>query len=154
MNRAIMALVDRHTVHDLVTRLFVKTDERDWGGVRSCLAARVHFDMSSAGAGPARTRSGDEIAEEWKTALAPLDSTHHQIGSVVVDLEEGKEEATVLCHGIAFHHRGDPSGGSTRMYVGRYTFHVVQEHHHWKVDGVRFDQRFAEGGTPLETLPL
>lgn len=38
MNRAMMALLDRHVVHDVVTRLFVKTDERDRAGVRSCLA--------------------------------------------------------------------------------------------------------------------
>lgn len=154
MNQAMMALLDRHIVHDLVTRLFVKTDARDWEGVRSCLASRVHFDMSSAGAGPARVWTREEVSERWKTALAPLDSTHHQIGSVVVELDEERQEATVVCHGIAFHHREDRGGPETRMFVGCYTFHVRQERHSWKVDAVRFDLRFVEGGSALETLPI
>ncbi|MGD2067794.1 MAG: nuclear transport factor 2 family protein [Gemmatimonadota bacterium] len=154
MNRAVMTLLDRHTVHDVVTRLFVKTDEGDWDGVRSCLASRVHFDMSSAGAGPPRVRTGEEITRDWELALAPLDATHHQIGSVVVHVDSEAEEADVVCHGIALHHRRHPSGRNTRMYVGRYAFHLCQEGHHWKVDRIRLDLRFAEGGTELETLPM
>lgn len=154
MNRAVMALLDRHVVHDVVTRLFVKTDQRDWDAVRSCLASRVWFDMSSVGAGSPRTLSADELVEEWDRALVPLDSTHHQIGSVVVEMESEREEAQVVCHGIAFHHRRTAAGGETRMYVGRYLFHLCQEGHHWRVDRIQLELRFAEGGRPLETLPI
>lgn len=110
--------------------------------------------MSSAGAGPPRIRTPEEITREWEETLAPLESIHHQIGSVVVELDSEGDQADVVCHGIGFHHRRDPSGRNTRMYVGRYAFHLCQEGHHWKVDGIRLDLRFAEGGTELETLPM
>jgi 3-phenylpropionate/cinnamic acid dioxygenase small subunit len=58
-------IVTKQEIVDLVTELFVATDQRDWAAVKRCFAAQVHFDMSSSGAGPATRRTPDEIAGGW-----------------------------------------------------------------------------------------
>ena len=49
-------LSDKQQIVEVITELFVATDERDWSRVIGCLAPQVLLDMSSLGGAPvART---------------------------------------------------------------------------------------------------
>ena len=74
-------LATKQQIIDLLTELFVATDQRDWPAVKRCFADQVLFDMSSAGGGPAGRRTPDEIAGGWAEGLKSLEAIHHQAGN-------------------------------------------------------------------------
>jgi 3-phenylpropionate/cinnamic acid dioxygenase small subunit len=143
-------IVTRQQIVDLVTELFVATDQRDWAAVKRCFADRVLFDMSSLGAGPATHRSPEEIAAGWAAGLEPIEALHHQAGNFRVTAYE--ERATASCYGIAFHFRRTRSGHDTRTFVGSYAFMLERGGHHgWRITSFRFDLKFIDGNPRLET---
>ncbi|HWL40177.1 MAG TPA: nuclear transport factor 2 family protein, partial [Gemmatimonadaceae bacterium] len=83
----------RQEVIETIDRLFVATDTKDWKAVRECFDSKVRFDMSSAGGGPERERTGEEIAAEWERNLEPIRALHHQAGNYRVSAEGNRAEA-------------------------------------------------------------
>jgi len=143
-------VLNKQQIVDLVTELFVATDQRDWPAVKRCFADRVLFDMSSAGAGPATHRTPDEIADGWAEGLKAIEALHHQAGNFRVSVYEGR--ATASCYGIAFHFRRTRSGRNTRTFVGSYSFLLEQgAQRGWRITGFRFDLKFIDGNAQLET---
>ncbi|HEU4764100.1 MAG TPA: nuclear transport factor 2 family protein, partial [Candidatus Eisenbacteria bacterium] len=86
---------ERLEVEDAITTLFIATDEKDWAGVRGCLADEVLFDMSSLSGVAAASVSADTIVEAWKQGLAPMQAIHHQVGTFRVCVHG--EEAVATC---------------------------------------------------------
>ena len=107
----VAALVEKQAVEEVITRLFVATDGRDWRTVEACLAERVIFDMSSMGAGPAVQMAASEIVDGWETALRPFEAVHHQAGNHLTAIQG--DRATASCYGIAIHYLPNPTGRNT-----------------------------------------
>ena len=141
-------LADKDAIVDLIHRLFIGTDTRDWAVVESCFASSVRFDMSSLGAGPAVDRSPQQITAAWEAGLRPLDAVHHQAGNHRVTLEG--DRATAFCYGVAVHHRRTRSGRNTRTFVGSYDFGLRRGTAGWRIDAFRFDLKFLDGNLELE----
>jgi 3-phenylpropionate/cinnamic acid dioxygenase small subunit len=143
-------IVAKQQIIDLVTELFVATDQRDWPAVKRCFADQVLFDMSSAGGGPAARRTPDEIAGGWAEGLKALEAIHHQGGNFRVTVYEGR--ATASCYGIAYHFRRTRSGQNTRTFVGSYAFVLDRATPGgWRITSFRFDLKFIDGNPHLET---
>jgi hypothetical protein len=143
-------LVAKQQIVDLITELFVATDQRDWAAVKRCFAETVLFDMSSLGAGPASRRTPDEIAGGWAEGLKGVEALHHQAGNFRVAVYEGR--ATASCYGIAYHFRKTRSGRNTRTFVGSYAFLFERGGQHgWRITSFRFDAKFVDGNSDLET---
>ncbi|HTM00825.1 MAG TPA: nuclear transport factor 2 family protein [Candidatus Omnitrophota bacterium] len=141
---------ERLEVEDAITTLFIATDEKDWVGVRACLADEVLFDMSSLSGAPAATMSADSIVEAWKQGLAPIQAIHHQVGNFRVCVHG--EEAVATCYGIAYHYRPNFSGRNTRVFVGTYDFHLKCGWGKWRIDRFRFQVKFVDGNLELEKM--
>jgi hypothetical protein len=142
-------LAAKQQVIDVVTELFVATDQRDWAAVQRCFADQVLFDMSSAGGGPPGRRTPAEIAAGWDAGLKGVEALHHQAGNFRVTVHESR--ATASCYGIAYHHRRTASGRNTRVFVGSYAFILEQgPHHAWRISTFRFDLKFVDGNADLE----
>lgn len=144
------ALVERSRITDVINRLFVSTDRRDWAGVQACFAPEVLFDMSSLGAGPATRLTPDAIASAWESGLAPIEAVHHQSGNFLVAVDGRR--ATASCYGIAYHFRRTWSGRNTRVFVGSYAFGLALDGE-WRIDAFRFDVKFVDGNPELEREP-
>lgn len=142
-------LVERQEVEDVVVRLFVATDRRDWASVESCLADMVILDMTSMTGGEPLHLKPADVASAWRLGLASIDYVHHQIGSFQTDVTGNR--AAVFLYGIAFHHRGKISSRSkTRTYVGSYDVHLTRTNAVWRIDLFRFNLKFIEGNRELE----
>jgi hypothetical protein len=141
-------LDDRLDVIEAVNRLFIATDNRDWGAVKHCFNAPVTIDMSSVGAGPARQMQPAEIAAIWQDGLEPLDGIHHQSGNFLATVEGNR--ATVFCYGIAIHYKQNAVGGNTRTFVGSYDFQLSVESGRWLITEMRFNLKWLEGNPDLE----
>ncbi|HEX9106518.1 MAG TPA: nuclear transport factor 2 family protein [Longimicrobiales bacterium] len=148
MDEELTGLLDKDQVAQVITRLFVGTDERDWAGVRACFAERVHFDMTSLAGGEPADLSPDEITAGWQQGLAPLAAVHHQMGNLLVHVHG--QEAEAFCYATAWHWLPNPSGANSRTFVGSYDFHLVQLAGQWRIDRFRFNLKFIDGNKDLE----
>ena len=93
MGNDINDLLERARIIDVVTRLFVGTDNRDWEAVKRCFTSTVLFDMSSLGTGDPRDLSPDDIVAMWDVGLKPLEAIHHQVGNFLVDINGSRAYA-------------------------------------------------------------
>jgi hypothetical protein len=148
---AVLELMDKDRIGEVVNTLFVATDARDWERVRGCFTEKVAFDMTSLVGGSPSVLSPAEIAAGWESGLAPIESVHHQTGNLSVRRDGG--EASASCYGIAYHYRRTQSGRSTRVFVGSYDFHLQRREDGWKIDLFRFKVKFVEGNLELEKEP-
>lgn len=150
---ALAGLLDREQVAARVTELFLATDRRDWAAVEACFAPAVAFDMSSAGAGPASSRTPGEIAAGWRDGLAGVEHIFHQAGNFVVTLDG--DEAEAFCYAIAYHHRARRDGRNTRVFVGSYEFRLARQAGGgaptWRITAMRYALKFVDGNLALET---
>jgi hypothetical protein len=149
MAESIEALTDRMRVEEVVNRLFIGTDRRDWAAVRACFAPAVLFDMTSVAGGSPATLGPDEITSGWETGLRALDHIHHQSGNFLTAVTG--DEATVFCYGIALHHKRTQSGRDSRTFVGSYDVQLRRAPTGaWVIHAFRFNLKFVEGHLELE----
>ena len=139
----------RREVEDVVVRLFVATDRRDWAGVEACLAHMVILDMTSMAGGEPAHLTAREVIEGWRKGLEPIDHVHHQLCNFQIDVDG--DRASAFCYGVAFHHRGRISNpAKSRTFVGSYEVHLARTAGEWRIDLFRFNLRFIEGNLDLE----
>ena len=143
-------VLDRERVIDTLTALFLATDRKDWPAVEACFAPTVQFDMSSVGAGPASSKRPGEIADGWRTGLAPLEHVHHQAGNFVVRVNGDRADA--FCYGIAYHFKTRNDGRNTRVFVGNYDYQLARTGVSWRISAMRFTLKFLDGNPQLEAL--
>jgi SnoaL-like protein len=136
---------DRGDIIEVITRLFVGTDKRDWDAVRGCFTGRVHFDMTSLAGGEPADLTPQQITDGWDAGLKPIAHVHHQAGNFLVSIHPSETEADAFCYAVAYHHNE-----TTRIFVGSYDFHLVKAHAEWKIDRFRFNLKFVDGDVELE----
>src|SRR5688572_23967758 len=107
----------RFAIQDAVHALFLATDARAWDRVREIFADEVHFDMTSLAGGEPGVLTSERITNAWAEGLAPVKAVHHQVGNMIVRIED--DSATVHCYGTATHYRPDQEKRIT-TFVGSY----------------------------------
>jgi hypothetical protein len=148
MDPDVRALMDERDVTAVITDLFLRTDQRDWPGVRDCFAPSVLFDMTSLMGGSPVRLTPAEITNGWETGLASLEAVHHQVGNFRVTVRG--DEADAFCYGIALHYRKTASGRDVRRFVGSYDFGLRRAGGGWKIDRFQFHAKFVDGNLQLE----
>ncbi len=148
MLEAVTGLLERELVVAVIHELFLATDRKDWATVERLFAARVRFDMSSAGGGAERAMTPEEIVSGWRAGLEPIEHLHHQAGNFVVHLDGAA--ARVFCYGIAYHFRARRDGRNTRTFVGSYHFELDRSDDRWRINAMRFSLKFIDGNHDLE----
>jgi hypothetical protein len=139
-------LVDRLAIIDIITRLFVYTDQGRWDDLAEhVLAATVDFDGGFGD--PAGPRSGRDIADGWRTGLAELDAVHHQAGNHLIEIDG--DNATAHADAIAVHVKNDAVNGRTRMFVGSYAIGLHHEDDAWRIDRFVYPLKVIDGNTDL-----
>ncbi|WP_199200249.1 nuclear transport factor 2 family protein [Adhaeribacter arboris] len=94
----------REQLIEIVNKLFVYTDSREWQKIQEeIFAKKVLFDMSSLGAGDPAEKTSQEICAMWNTGFQGIDAIHHQSGNFLVTATENT--ATVFCYAIANHYK-------------------------------------------------
>jgi len=139
---------DREQIIDVITRLFVGTDQRDWQAVMNCFERHVQFDMTSLAGGDPATLTSQQIVDGWDAGLDPIQHLHHQAGNFLVDVKGDKAHA--FCYAVAYHYRKTKSGRNTRTFVGSYDFDVHRRDKQWRIASFKFNLKFIEGNPNLE----
>lgn len=133
-------------IQNVVTDLFVATDENNWVAVEKCFAEKVVLDYSSMSGQPAATLTPKDITTAWKGVLPGFTSTHHQIGNLRSTVDANK--AKVFCYGTATHFLED-EGGNVWTVVGTYDFHLQKQAEQWQINRMTFHFKYQDGNAQL-----
>ena len=142
-------LLAKEDVKEVVNRLFISTDNRDWDAVKEVFASEVLFDMTSMMGGEPVTMTAADIVAAWDKGLKPLKAIHHQTGNYIIDVNQNK--ADVFCYGIASHYLPNKTDRNTRIFVGSYKFHLLKNGENWQIDQFKFNLKYIDGNPNLES---
>jgi hypothetical protein len=143
------ALAVRQNVEDLVVKMFIATDERDWPTLESCFTDPFVLDMTSMVGGAAATMTPRQVAAAWAEGFKSLSHVHHQVGNFRTAISGSA--ATVRCYGIALHHRSEISDeAKSRRFVGTYELNLTDTDRGWRISRLKFNLKFIDGNLALE----
>jgi hypothetical protein len=149
MPLALEEVASRIEVEDLVVKMFVATDERDWPTLETCFTDPLVLDMTSMVGGTPLSMTPRQVASAWSDGFKPLTHVHHQIGNVRTKLTGGA--ATVRCYGIALHHRSTVvDEAKSRRFVGSYEIDLKTTAGGWRICRLKFNLKFIDGNLQLE----
>ncbi|MEM9647916.1 MAG: nuclear transport factor 2 family protein [Bacteroidota bacterium] len=132
---------------EVVTQLFVATDQQNWDQVKQTFDSEVALDYSSMTGNPKSQQSPDEITTAWKGILPGFESTHHQLGNFIV--KGDGDTAQVFCYGTAAHYLTN-EGGNLWTVVGTYEFDLTKNAlGQWKIITMTFNFKYQDGNTSL-----
>jgi hypothetical protein len=94
--------------------------------------------------------SPDDITAMWDAGLKALKVVHHQVGNLLVDINDGQADA--FCYGIASHYPPDRTGNNTRTFVGNYGISLVQGGEQSRICKFRFNLKCIDGNQDLEGI--
>jgi hypothetical protein len=139
----------RETLIELVNKLFVYTDARQWHLlIKDVFKENVYFDMTSMD-GPAKELPASAICDLWRQGFKGIDHVHHHAGNFIVEFYNEEVEAKVFCYATAFHHKKAATKGSTREFIGSYDLHASFTDFGWRVDKFKYDLKFVTGNAEL-----
>jgi hypothetical protein len=142
-------LLSRQAVEDVVVRMFVATDERDWAALEACFADPFVLDMTSMAGGSPASMTPRQVAAAWADGFRTLDHVHHQIGNLRTVVSG--TGATVRCYGIALHHRSAIRDAvKTRRFVGTYELDLACHDGGWQITRLAFQLKFIDGNLALD----
>lgn len=140
----------REAVIELINKLFVYTDSRQWHLlIKDVFKERVFFDMSSLGGGAAKEVSASQICDMWREGFNGIDHVHHHSGNFIVDFYNEEVHARVFCYATALHYKKAATKGNTREFVGSYELHASFTDFGWRIDKFKYDLKFITGNSEL-----
>ncbi|MGO4613178.1 nuclear transport factor 2 family protein [Nocardia sp. 2YAB30] len=137
---------DRLDIVEVITKLFVYTDQRRWEELLGeVLTPTVDFDGGFGG--PVGERPAADIVGDWRTGLAELDEVHHQSGNHLIDLRG--DVAIVHADAIAVHVKNSAANGKTRTFVGSYSLGTVRTPDGWRINRFHYYLKVLDGNGDL-----
>ncbi len=148
MDKELGRLIERQELEDLVTRLFVLTDNLDWRRMLDeILGKEVYFDMHSLTGEEPRELPANAITDEWEKGLRPMKAVHHQMGNLIVTVSG--ERAMAMCYATATHYLPTQGKEGTRTFAGSYEIGLAKTPRGWRVDSFRYLSKFVVGNLDL-----
>jgi hypothetical protein len=139
----------RETLIELVNKLFVYTDSRQWHLlIKDVFKEKVYFDMNSVG-GLSKELPASAICDMWREGFNGIDHVHHHAGNFIVEFYNEEVEAKVFCYATASHHKNAATKGSTREFIGSYELHASFTDFGWRLDKFKYDLKFVTGNAEL-----
>ncbi|MFE7799268.1 nuclear transport factor 2 family protein [Nocardia sp. NPDC057440] len=140
------SLADRFAIVDVLTRMFVYTDQKRWDDLLDVVfTPKVDFDGGFGG--PVGIREAADIVGDWRAGLSGLDAVHHQAGNYLIDLQS--DHAAVHADAIAVHLKNDAVNGTTRTFIGSYTLGAERTDAGWRVNRFHYHLKVIEGNADL-----
>ncbi|WP_159844200.1 nuclear transport factor 2 family protein [Nocardia sp. CY41] len=142
----ISALADRLAIVEVITKMFVYTDQKRWEELSAeVFTPTVDFDGGFGGS--VGERAATDIIADWRSGLADLDGVHHQSGNHLIDLDG--DAARVHADAIAVHVKNAATEGKTRTFVGSYSLGVERTMDGWRVNRFHYHLKVIDGNADL-----
>ena len=144
------ATEDRLAIFDLIARLGLLVDARDWNALEGLFTNPVYSDRTSLFGGEPQTVSPSELVGGLRGALGNLDATHHLISCQVISLDG--DQATSAANMQGTHVFANASGGPVWIAAGRHDYQLKRTADGWRIAGLTFTIQWASGNEHILTL--
>ncbi len=115
-------VADRLAILELIGRLALTIDGRDWAVLGQLFTDTVYHDRTSLTGGEPYTAPVAQFVDGWRQALQPMDAVHHQITNHVVSLDGDEATCTANMQGV--HVLANASGGPMWTVGGRHLYQL------------------------------
>src|ERR1700689_1470184 len=116
----ITELEDRLAILELIGRLALTIDGKDWNAMGQLFTDTVYHDRTSLTGGEPTTLPVAEFVEGWRQTLQGLDAVHHQTPNHVISVDG--DEATCAANMRGLHVLANASGGPRWAGGGRHDY--------------------------------
>jgi hypothetical protein len=149
-NATTTELEDRLVILELIARLGLLTDARDWTALEELFTDPVYSDRTSLFGGEPQSNTPAELVGSLQHVLGKLDTTHHLITCQVINLDG--DEATSAANMQGTHVLANASGGSEWIVAGRHDYQLKRTPQGWRIAGITFTLQWASGNEHILTL--
>lgn len=140
--------LDCQQIIEIVNKIGLMADLRDWTECRASFSDQVEFDYTSMLGGEPTTVSADTQIQQWKDFFSStFKTTQHLIGSHTLTVNE--DTATCISHFQGHHVFLDTSKGKTWTLGGTYHHELSRTTQGWKVTKMKMTALWEEGTSPF-----
>jgi hypothetical protein len=145
-------LEDRLAILELIGRLALTIDGRDWNALGELFTDTVYHDRTSLTGGEPTTLGVAEFVEGWRQTLQHMDAVHHQITNHVISLDG--DQATCAANMQGTHVLANASGGPMWTVGGRHDYQLTRTPDGWRIAGLTFTLQWATGNMNVLNLAM
>lgn len=87
----------------LVNRLFMSADVRDWQAYRSLMTEEVTLDFGGVGPHATGTRGADQVARDAERVIGPVYLTQHMVSNHLVSITGDEASVEFYEHALHYH---------------------------------------------------
>jgi SnoaL-like domain len=149
-NSDVAELKDRLAILELIGRLSLTIDARDWDTLGQLFTDTVYHDRTSLTGGEPTNLPVAEFVEGWRQTLQGMDAVHHQITNHVISLDG--DEATCAANMQGTHVLANASGGPMWTVGGRHDYQLKRTTDGWRIAGFTFTLQWATGNMNIVML--
>ena len=143
---------DRLAIIELIGRLSLAIDAKDWDAMGQLLTETVYHDRTSLTGGEPYTAPVAQFVEGWRQTLQAMDAVHHQITNHVISLDG--DQATCAANMQGTHVLANASGGPIWTVGGRHDYQLKRTPGGWRIAGLTFTLQWATGNMNVVNLSM
>jgi hypothetical protein len=143
---------DRVAIIELIGRLVLVLDARDWDALGQLFTETVYSDRTSLLGGEPVTVGVAEFVAGWRQTLEHFDAVHHLITCHVISLDG--DQATCAANMMGTHVFTNPSGGPIWTVGGRHDYQLRRTPDGWRISGLTFTLQWATGNMHIVELAM
>jgi hypothetical protein len=141
---------DRLAILELIGKLALLLDARDWDAFEDLFTDPVHLDRTSLFQGEPETLTPAELVDGYRKTLGNLDALHHLITGHVINVDG--DQATCAANMQGTHVLANTSGDSMWTVGGRHDYELRRTATGWKIAGWTFTIQWATGNMNIVAL--
>ena len=145
-------LEDRLAILELIGRLSLTIDAKDWDTMGQLFTDTVYHDRTSLTGGDPYTAPVAQFVQGWRQTLDPMDAVHHQITNHVISIDGDEATCTANMQGV--HVLANASGGPMWTVGGRHLYQLKRTSDGWRIAGLTFTLQWATGNMNVLTLAM
>lgn len=142
-------LQERSDIIEIVNRVYLNTDLREWTELRKCFYNEVEVDYTSMFGGEPQRLSADGVIKSWDW-LKEFQVTHHQVSCHVVTLQGDRAWCHVHVH--ATHHLPNDKGDGFWTCGELCDFGLRRTSQGWRVERLKATIAWARGNQDINQL--
>src|ERR1700749_2238780 len=143
---------DRLAIIELIGRLSLTLDAKDWDAMGQLFPDPVYHDRTSLTGGEPYTAPVAQFVEGWRQTLQNMDAVHHQITNHVISLDG--DQATCAANMQGTHVLANASGGPIWTVGGRHDYQLERTADGWKISGLTFNLQWSTGNMNIVNLSM
>lgn len=149
-NQSSSLTADKLEIIELINRIFIAADTRDWDTYRSLMLDEVYVDFAGIGPHKPGLANADELAANTRTALGAVSLTQHMRSNYVVTID-GDTAHTTFYEQALHHHPalGDDPGVNTWVLYARATRDTKRTENGWRISGAGLEVIHQTGNIEL-----